>query len=151
VEKMANHARVILHIDLDCFYCQVEQKRLDISPDVPCAVQQWEGLIAINYAARERGVTRHMRVREAKQRCPEIRLVHVKTLGGPADGNQNDLDTEASGKDRLTRKASLERYRRASAEILAVLHDVAPQVQLHNLWICSLQICHSDMSGSHVS
>jgi hypothetical protein len=35
--------RVILHIDLDCFYAQVEQKRLGIPRDVPCAVQQWNG------------------------------------------------------------------------------------------------------------
>lgn len=39
--QLAN--RVILHIDLDCFYAQVEQKRLGIPRDVPCAVQQWNG------------------------------------------------------------------------------------------------------------
>lgn len=35
---------------------QVEQKRLNIPTEVPCAVQQWEGLIAVNYAARAAGV-----------------------------------------------------------------------------------------------
>lgn len=39
---------------------QVEQRRLNIPRDVPCAVQQWEGLIAVNYAARAAGITRHM-------------------------------------------------------------------------------------------
>lgn len=29
---------------------QVEQKRCNIPRDVPCAVQQWQGLIAVNYA-----------------------------------------------------------------------------------------------------
>ena len=38
--------RVILHLDLDCFYAQVEAKRLGISPEVPLAVQQWQGIIA---------------------------------------------------------------------------------------------------------
>ena len=38
-------------------------KRLGIPAETPCAVQQWEGLIAVNYPARARGVTRHMRVR----------------------------------------------------------------------------------------
>lgn len=76
--------RVIIHVDLDCFYCksaptavsvrisssavgnwlrqatsltagQVEQKRLNIPTEVPCAVQQWDGLIAVNYAARAAG------------------------------------------------------------------------------------------------
>lgn len=34
---------------------QVEQKRLSIPTDVPCAVQQWNGLIAVSYAARAAG------------------------------------------------------------------------------------------------
>lgn len=76
----ANH-RTIIHLDLDCFYAQVEQKRLGIPAEVPCAVQQWEGLIAINYAARAQGITRHMRVHEAKARCPELVCVHVQTIG----------------------------------------------------------------------
>ena len=44
--------RTILHLDLDCFYAQVESKRLGLSADVPLAVQQWGGLLAVNYAAR---------------------------------------------------------------------------------------------------
>lgn len=40
------------------------------------------GLIAVNYAARARGVTRHMRVAEARGKCPELVLVHVQTIGG---------------------------------------------------------------------
>lgn len=60
---------------------QVEQRRLGLSADIPLAVQQWEGIIAINYAAKGRGVTRHMRVAEARAKCPELRCVHVQTLG----------------------------------------------------------------------
>lgn len=39
------------------------------------------GLIAVNYAARAAGITRHMRVHEARQICPELELVHVQTIG----------------------------------------------------------------------
>lgn len=28
------------------------------------------------------GITRHMRVAEAKRMCPELQLVHVQTIGG---------------------------------------------------------------------
>lgn len=38
--------RVILHLDLDCFYAQVEHNRLKIPLSVPLAVQQWNGLIS---------------------------------------------------------------------------------------------------------
>jgi Nucleotidyltransferase/DNA polymerase involved in DNA repair len=33
--------RVVAHIDLDCFYAQVEMVRLGIAEDTPFAVQQW--------------------------------------------------------------------------------------------------------------
>ena len=38
--------RVIAHLDLDCFYAQVERNRLGIPDEVPLAVQQWGSLIA---------------------------------------------------------------------------------------------------------
>jgi hypothetical protein len=40
--------RVIAHVDLDAFYAQCETVRLGIDPTKPLAVQQWQGLIAIN-------------------------------------------------------------------------------------------------------
>jgi DNA polymerase eta len=63
-------------------------------------VQQWQGLIAINYPARKFGITRHMTVSswgffpfatdhiadtliikadEAKKKCPSLMTVHVAT------------------------------------------------------------------------
>ena len=41
-----HYKRVILHLDLDCFYAQVEHNRLKVPLTVPLAVQQWNGLIA---------------------------------------------------------------------------------------------------------
>ncbi len=40
------YKRVILHLDLDCFYAQVESLRLGVGPGIPLAVQQWNNLIA---------------------------------------------------------------------------------------------------------
>ena len=72
-------------------------------PTTPC---RRDGLIAINYAARARGVTRHMRVREALAKCPEIKLVHVATVGASEAAGE-----PSAAPDRWTEKASLERYR----------------------------------------
>lgn len=47
----------------------------------PLPLRCRDGLIAVNYAARAKGVTRHMRVGEAKKVCPELQLVHVRTIG----------------------------------------------------------------------
>jgi DNA polymerase eta len=56
--SFSRSSRAIIHLDLDAFYCQVEHVRLGIPLDKPLAVQQWQGLIAVNYAAREKGIKR---------------------------------------------------------------------------------------------
>lgn len=43
------------------------------------------GIIAVNYAARALGVTRHMREKEAKAACPELICVRVPSKNGKAD------------------------------------------------------------------
>lgn len=176
------HGRVILHIDLDCFYCQVSTtsgqdgepdgvgkphhirartygqlephafsfalllrfiSRLSKNDSTSHAISQWrcssgaactstpprhapnrisrEGLIAVNYAARAEGVTRHMRVADALAKCPSLRLVHVQTIGAEHAAPSTDL--------RSNSKACLERYRAASMDVLAVVHRVEPKVR----------------------
>ena len=73
--------RVILHFDLDCFYAAVEGRRLGIDGfSQPLAVVQWDGLIAVSYAARDYGIKRGMRQAEAVKLCPNLQLVHVEYL-----------------------------------------------------------------------
>ena len=86
--------RVVIHLDLDCFYAQVEAKRLGIDPSTPLAVQQWSGLIAVNYPARRLGVKRHLTVAEAKRLVPELVCVHVETRGGDGRLQAEDGDEE---------------------------------------------------------
>ncbi|GJQ77783.1 DNApol-eta [Trypoxylus dichotomus] len=100
-----NTERVVVLVDMDCFYCQVEEK---LNPSLfgkPIAVVQYNawkggGIIAVNYPARDKGVTRHMRGDEAKAKCPDIKLVRVPTL---------------------REKADLTKYRDAGKEVAAVL------------------------------
>ena len=72
--------RVIAHIDLDAFYAQCEMVRLSTPRSTPLAVQQWDSLIAVNYAAREYSVSRLISATEAKGRCPGLVLQHVATF-----------------------------------------------------------------------
>src|SRR4051794_25356572 len=71
--------RCIALIDYDAFYAQCEMVRLGVAETQPLAVQQWQGLIAINYPARDFGLNRHVTVTEAKTKCPEIIVQHVAT------------------------------------------------------------------------
>ncbi|KAL1224003.1 DNA polymerase eta [Cardamine amara subsp. amara] len=87
-----SETRVIAHVDMDCFYVQVEQRKQPELRGLPTAVVQyneWQGggLIAVSYEARKCGVKRSMRGDEAKFACPEIQLVQVPVARGKADLN----------------------------------------------------------------
>uniref|UniRef100_A0A0D9V5V1 DNA polymerase eta n=1 Tax=Leersia perrieri TaxID=77586 RepID=A0A0D9V5V1_9ORYZ len=84
--------RVIAHVDMDCFYVQVEQRRNPALRGQPTAVVQYNdwkggGLIAVSYEARKFGVKRSMRGDEAKMVCPSINLVQVPVARDKADLN----------------------------------------------------------------
>ncbi|XP_031835081.1 DNA polymerase eta isoform X2 [Nomia melanderi] len=85
-----NDNRIVVLIDMDCFFCQVETKLQPEYDGKPLAVvqyNQWQrgGIIAVNYEAREFGITRHMRGEEAKEKCPDLILASVPCLRGKAD------------------------------------------------------------------
>ena len=119
--------RVIAHIDLDAFYAQCESVRLGIDPTKPLAVQQWQGLIAINYPARAHGLSRHVTITEAKEKCPEIICQHVATWKeGDAKWSYSDDATQTS-KEIAVRKVSLDPYRIQSRKILALIKESLPK------------------------
>ncbi|CAJ1935447.1 unnamed protein product [Sphenostylis stenocarpa] len=98
-------ARVIAHVDMDCFYVQVEQRKQPSLRGLPTAVIQYNSykggaLIAVSYEARRCGVKRSMRGDEAKEACPQIQLVQVPVARGKADLNS---------------------YRNAGSEVVSVL------------------------------
>lgn len=113
--------RVIAHIDLDAFYAQCEMVRLGTPRDTPLAVQQWDSLIAINYAARPFGVTRMLSAIEAKKRCPELVLQHVATFR-EGEGGKWAYRDDASFNIK-TDKVSLDPYRAQSRRILSTIKE----------------------------
>ncbi|RLU16232.1 hypothetical protein DMN91_011992 [Ooceraea biroi] len=105
--------RIVVLIDMDCFFCQVETKLQPRYEGKPLAVvqyNQWEmgGIIAVNYEARSFGVTRHMRGKEAKEKCPDIVLASVPCLRGKADTS---------------------RYRKAGRQVIEVLRKHCNMVE----------------------
>jgi len=116
----AQRVRLVVHVDLDCFYVQVEQARRTELRGVPCAVMQYNpfgdvqdlrpeddrlmnrsngSLIAVGYEARACGVTRNMRAQEARKLCPQLQTVQVPVRH---------------------QKADLSPYREASAKIMEI-------------------------------
>ncbi|KAF1822070.1 DNA/RNA polymerase, partial [Dissoconium aciculare CBS 342.82] len=115
--------RVISLIDLDAFYAQCETVRLGLDPSIPLAVQQWQGLIALNYPSRAFGLNRHVTVAEAKEKCPELVCQHVATW---KEGDTKWSYSEDAWREIAIRKVSLDPYRMESRKILAVVKESLP-------------------------
>ncbi|KAG0084587.1 DNA-directed DNA polymerase eta rad30 [Podila epicladia] len=109
VPDVLKRQKCFVHIDL-------EQMRLGLTADVPLVSQQWNAIIAVNYAARKFGITRlHHSVFDAKLLCPDLVCAHVATLG-PGDSEPDYYPSPS----RYTHKVSLDPYRKASAKIFSV-------------------------------
>ncbi|KAH6674930.1 hypothetical protein B0J14DRAFT_24668 [Halenospora varia] len=115
--------RVVAHVDLDAFYAQCEMVRLGVAEDQPLAVQQWQGLIAINYPARKFGLNRHVTITEAKKTCPNIICQHVATW---KEGDEKWAYHDDAYKNIATHKVSLDPYRLESRRILACIKETLP-------------------------
>lgn len=136
--------RVIAHIDLDAFYAQCEMVRLGVAEDKPLAVQQWQGLIAINYPARRFGLNRHITITEAKKLCPELIMQHVATW---REGDDKWAYREDSFQHIATDKVSLDPYRLQSRKILATIKDALPGHPIQRVEKASIDEVFLDLSA----
>lgn len=75
-----NHLRTIIHIDLDCFYAQVEMVKNPKLSNVPLGVQQKNIVVTCNYLARDFGVKKCMLITDALKLCPNLTLVKGEDL-----------------------------------------------------------------------
>ena len=75
-----NHHRCIIHIDFDCFYCQVEAIRNPALRGRPFGVYQKQIVVSSNYEARHLGVKKMSTKAEALKVCPEMIMVNGEDL-----------------------------------------------------------------------
>ncbi|KAG5479387.1 hypothetical protein LSCM1_04647 [Leishmania martiniquensis] len=113
----ADPMRCIVHIDMDCFYAQVEAVRLGVDCRVtPLVLAQWGSLIAVNYPARARGVKRFSNVSEAQALCPGL----IVAISPSYRMGESEYSYHPHPRQD-THKVSLEPYRQASRQIFAIL------------------------------
>ena len=118
--------------------------RLGVAEDQPLAVQQWQGLIAINYPAREFGLSRHVTISEAKQKCPHIVVQHVATW---REGDDKWAYREDSFKHIQTDKVSLDPYRLESRKSLKLIKEILPAPPLQKVEKASIDEVFLDLSA----
>uniref|UniRef100_A0A8D8UXM6 DNA polymerase iota n=1 Tax=Cacopsylla melanoneura TaxID=428564 RepID=A0A8D8UXM6_9HEMI len=75
-----NHSRVILHLDIDAFYAQVEENCQPELKTKPVGVYQKTIIVTSNYVAREYGIKKCMLTTEAIKLCPNLVLVNGENL-----------------------------------------------------------------------
>ncbi|KEF61895.1 DNA polymerase eta subunit [Exophiala aquamarina CBS 119918] len=136
--------RCIALIDYDAFYAQCEMVRLGVGETRPLAVQQWQGLIAINYPARDFGLNRHVTVAEAKTKCPEIVVQHVATW---REGDDKWAYRDDAAKHIQTDKVSLDPYRLESRKSLALVKEILPPAPIQKVEKASIDEVFLDLSA----
>ncbi|KAF9873942.1 sister chromatid cohesion protein [Colletotrichum karsti] len=115
--------RVVALVDYDSFYAQYESVRLGLPQTKPLAVRQWNAIIALNYAAKQRGLKRTISVDEARRICPDVVLQHVPTW---REGD-HCWRYRADVLDHLkTDKASLDPYRQVSRKTIQLVKRLLP-------------------------
>lgn len=116
-----SQGRVILHIDMNAFYCSVHaaeepEKYASRPTAVSGSVEQRRGIIVTSsYEARALGVKTGMQVREALKLCPDLILI----------------------------RPDFSIYRTYSARIMAIAADYSPLVEA-----MSIDECYIDITGS---
>ena len=117
--------------------------RLNVPANKPLAVQQWQGLIAINYPAREFGLTRHVTITEAQKLCPDLIMQHVATW---QEGDAKWAYHDNAFKNIATHKVSLDPYRMESKRILALIKEIMPAAPVSKVEKASIDEVFLDLS-----
>ncbi|XP_056648508.1 DNA polymerase iota [Diorhabda sublineata] len=78
--ELEDHSRTIIHIDIDCFYAQVEAIKNPKLQFVPLGIRQKDYIVTSNYIARSYGVNKFGPVSEALLKCPNLVLVNGEDL-----------------------------------------------------------------------
>ena len=76
-------SRCILHLDIDCFYCQCEEidrNLRQVKPPRPLAIGQKHIIVTCNYEARKYGVKKLQLRENAMAACPDLWIVEGSDL-----------------------------------------------------------------------
>jgi len=110
--------RVVMHLDMNSFFASVEQSYnpdLKGKPIVVTGSQQRTVILTASYEARKFGVKTGMMLHEAKRLCPEVIMV-------PADNRK---------------------YTHTSAQIMKMMLDYTPLVEVFSIDEAFLDVTHS--------
>ena len=134
-ESNANdHARTILHFDIDCFYAQVEMIKDPSLKEKPLGIQQKNIVVTCNYKAREMGVIKCSYIRDALKVCPGLVLVNGEDLAEYRRYSQKifNLIREEGGKCPVERLGMDENFMDATQLVAEEVYQEAVTGHVYN-------------------
>lgn len=141
--------RAIIHIDLDCFYAQVEIVRLNLPPATPLVVVQWGSVLAVSYPARKFGIKRGDKVADVRRKSGSetVHIISVETIGpsslstaGSYENKCNVTFQDNSRNVKEREKVSLSRYRNASAKVFSVIASLVDNFERASVDECFIDV-----------
>jgi DNA polymerase IV (DinB-like DNA polymerase) len=123
--------RIVLHVDMDCFYASCERRKDPALAGEPVVVGmgyesgETHGAVATaSYEAREYGVESAQPISQALERLPRMAAATGEDPTG--DDSDTDLDPADCG---YYRPVDMEYYQSVSEEVTEILHDCAETVR----------------------
>jgi hypothetical protein len=102
---------MIAHLDVDCFFAQVEEVRLNVRGR-PLGVQQNMEIASVNYEARAFGLFNRISVEEGLRKCPDLVLIR----------GDNGIN-------------AMQRYRSAGQAVLRCVMQALDELHLPAPWV----------------
>lgn len=128
------HKNVIIHIDIDYYYAQVEEI---LNPELktkPFGIQQRFHVVTSNYEARKYGIKKMTLVNDALKKCPELVLVNGEDLSQYKLFSNRIFELLHSFTDKVEKLGFDENYLDVTNEIEKQINDLGPDIDdLHML------------------
>lgn len=114
VESTSNlMSKCIIHLDIDCFYCQCEEILNPSLAEKPVAIGQKHIIVTANYVARKLGIKKLMGRIDAIRVCPSLTILDGSDLEKYRKASRQVYDefrlaVKELGQDNITKKGCMD-------------------------------------------
>lgn len=156
-ESYESPLSVLCHIDVNCFYAQVEAVRCGYTKDDPVVCVQWNSIVAVSYAARKYGITRMNTIQQALKKTQDLIPIHTAVFRKGEDFWQYHDGWGPWNEDKEKQlpssiyKISLDPYRRESRKIFKIFTeycDLAEKASVDEVFLDIARLCLQKLMGS---
>ena len=136
-----DESRYIIHLDVDCFYCQCEEIANPSLATRPVAIGQKHIIVTSNYVAREMGVKKLQSRDDAMRACPSLLIIEGSDIEPYRDASRSIYDAFRSAvkdlhSENSTRKGGMDEY---FADITSAVEEEWEKDEIDRRYLCTTQ------------